>query len=310
MKPPRLRPIVCSSVLALLVLCVATISAAPPRTAPPAGLRENTPTVHALVNARIVVSPEQTIDKGTLVVRDGVIVAVGEKVEPPADARRLGRAGQDALSGLDRRLRRAVGATPPHAALERRAAAPAIGTRTSCRKFRADRLYATDAAANKKLRRQGITARLVAPSAGIIKGTSALVSTADDGGKQVILKDQVALHLKLTTRAARLGAAIPIRRWAPTRSCGRRSTTPAGTARPGTPSRSIPNWHGPSAATRWPCSRGYLGRKPPVVIDAADELYFLRADRIADEFDLNAIVRGSGDEYRRLRRDQGHRPRR
>ena len=44
----------------------------------------------------------------------------------------------------------------------------------------------------------------------------------------------------------------------------------------------------------------YLGRTPPVVIDASDELYFLRADRIGDEFDLNVIVRGSGDEYRRL----------
>ena len=38
----------------------------------------------------------------------------------------------------------------------------------------------------------------------------------------------------------------------------------------------------------------------PVIIDASDELYFLRADRIADEFGLDVIVRGSGDEYRRL----------
>jgi hypothetical protein len=46
--------------------------------------------------------------------------------------------------------------------------------------------------------------------------------------------------------------------------------------------------------------RGYLGGKAPVVIDSSDELYFLRADRVASEFGLQAIVRGSGDEYRRL----------
>ena len=46
--------------------------------------------------------------------------------------------------------------------------------------------------------------------------------------------------------------------------------------------------------------RGYLGGKHPVVIDAGDEIYFLRADRIGKEFGLDVIVRGSGDEYRRL----------
>src|SRR5439155_26814286 len=33
---------------------------------------------------------------------------------------------------------------------------------------------------------------------------------------------------------------------------------------------------------------------------APDELYFLRADRVAQEFGLNLAVRGSGYEYRRL----------
>ncbi len=46
--------------------------------------------------------------------------------------------------------------------------------------------------------------------------------------------------------------------------------------------------------------RDYPGRDKLVIIDAADELYFLRADRVADEFNLRAIVRGSGNEYRRL----------
>ena len=44
----------------------------------------------------------------------------------------------------------------------------------------------------------------------------------------------------------------------------------------------------------------FVGDSLPVVIDADDELYFLRADRLAQEFGLNAIVRGSGVEYRRL----------
>src|SRR5206468_2694261 len=42
-------------------------------------------------------------------------------------------------------------------------------------------------------------------------------------------------------------------------------------------------------------------RSMPVMIDAPDQQYFLRADRVAKEFNLsNAIIRGGGQEYRRL----------
>src|SRR5690242_12217442 len=56
-------------------------------TRPPDGLRSNTPTLHALVGARIVVSPTQVIERGTLVVDSGRIVAVGAEVAAPAGAR-------------------------------------------------------------------------------------------------------------------------------------------------------------------------------------------------------------------------------
>src|SRR5262249_45372394 len=43
-----------------------------------------------------------------------------------------------------------------------------------------------------------------------------------------------------------------------------------------------------------------LQEKLPFIIDASNELYFFRADRIGREFGLDVIVRGSGEEYRRL----------
>src|SRR5688572_12179247 len=64
------------------------------------GLHDNTPTVHALTNARIVVSPGKTIDKGTIVIRDGAIEAVGADVKPPADARVWDLAGKTIYPGL------------------------------------------------------------------------------------------------------------------------------------------------------------------------------------------------------------------
>src|SRR5258705_12842904 len=46
-----------------------------------------TPRVHAIVGARIVVAPGQVVERGTIVMRDGVITAVGAGVPVPADAR-------------------------------------------------------------------------------------------------------------------------------------------------------------------------------------------------------------------------------
>ncbi len=65
--------------LATSLIATAVSAQAAPATQPPAGLRETSRDVHAIVGATIVVSPNKTIDRGTLVVRDGVIAQVGAK---------------------------------------------------------------------------------------------------------------------------------------------------------------------------------------------------------------------------------------
>src|SRR3954470_6742927 len=69
--------------LAFAFICAVMLSARgqPPSTVPPNGLRDNPPGVHALVNAKILPSAGKTIEKGTLVLRDGVIVAIGEAAD-------------------------------------------------------------------------------------------------------------------------------------------------------------------------------------------------------------------------------------
>ncbi|MEK6757435.1 MAG: hypothetical protein AABZ02_14880 [Bacteroidota bacterium] len=86
----------CTIVL-VLALGVTSVLA---QTAPTVGLRENTPTVHAFTNARIVVAPGKIIARGTLVIRNGVIEAVGENVTLPADARVWDFKGSTLYPGL------------------------------------------------------------------------------------------------------------------------------------------------------------------------------------------------------------------
>src|SRR6267142_2613556 len=75
-------------------------AAAPPSTAPVEGLKQNTPAIYALSGCRIVSEPGKTIEKGTIVIRDGVIEAAGSDVKPPADARVLDLTGKTAYAGL------------------------------------------------------------------------------------------------------------------------------------------------------------------------------------------------------------------
>src|SRR5690606_41105321 len=74
----------------------------------------NTPGVHAFTNARIVVAPGRVLDRATLVVRDGVIEAVGANVRAPADARVWDMSGQTLYPGfIDAHADLAVAQAPP-----------------------------------------------------------------------------------------------------------------------------------------------------------------------------------------------------
>ena len=79
---------------------LAAHAAQPISTTPLEGLRDASPRVHALVGARIVAAPDQVIDNGTIVVRDGVIEAVGAGLAAPADARVWDAKGRTIYAGL------------------------------------------------------------------------------------------------------------------------------------------------------------------------------------------------------------------
>jgi len=64
------------------------------------GATHHGPSAHALTHARIVQAPGRVIENGTLVVRDGIIVAVGADVEAPADARVWDLEGATLYPGL------------------------------------------------------------------------------------------------------------------------------------------------------------------------------------------------------------------
>ncbi|MGH7453826.1 MAG: hypothetical protein ACRENG_20920, partial [bacterium] len=89
-----------TSLLSVLLILFWSAGLVFAQTSPTDGMRDNTPKVHALINARIIIAPGQVIEKGTVVVRNGVIEAAGATVSPPADARVWDLAGLTIYPGL------------------------------------------------------------------------------------------------------------------------------------------------------------------------------------------------------------------
>ncbi|HEX5104762.1 MAG TPA: amidohydrolase family protein, partial [Pirellulaceae bacterium] len=278
----------------LLALIAGHAPAAPPGTTPVEGLRENTPAVYALTNVRIVPEPGKAIEKGTIVIRDGVIEAAGADIKPPADARTIDLSGKTAYPGLiDAYSEITIGAEA------RRAGAPHWNP-SIAPQLDVALHHVPDEALHGKLRSQGITARLVAPGSRIIKGQSIVIATGEGDHARSILRSGVAQHFRLSVSPGGGREQYP--------------NSPMGAVALARQTLLDADWY----AKAWAAWRGNnelprpdrndslealapcLAGNQPAIIDAANEQYFLRADRFAREFGLQAIIRGSGREYRRL----------
>src|SRR5262245_30415469 len=187
-RPPARR----TAFLALLVLC------------PPA-FGQRTATTYAIRDAKVVVEPGTVLPKATVVVRDGLIAAVGPDVPVPPDAAVIDGKGltvypgfldAGTTRGFDPAVRRsAVG--PP--VVEDIAADPLIATKPDHRRgltpeFAAATALKPDEAADTAWRKVGVTAQLLAPDNGFLTGASCLVSLSGAAPRDTVLKSPVAQH--------------------------------------------------------------------------------------------------------------------
>src|SRR5688572_16722694 len=178
------------------------------------------PPVFALTNARIVTVSGATIDKGALVLRNGIIEAVGSNVSIPGDARQLDATGLtiypgliDALSdaGIEEAARsQTTGAGRTAATPAQQVQVPQVqqpqqsapvtspGERQSLSPYvQAADILNPSSRKIESLRAAGFTTALVAPTRGIFPGQSALVNLAGSSAGSMILKSPVALHISL-----------------------------------------------------------------------------------------------------------------
>jgi len=168
------------------------------------------PTVFAIKNARVIPEPGKVISEANVVIRDGLIEAVGPGVKIPPEALAVDGKGLtvyagyiDGLSnwGFDPALQRSEGGAP---AVEDTASEALAVTKPDNRKgMTPEFTVATALKAEDELadnwRKTGFTAHLVAPDGGIIVGQSALVSLSNRPPREAVLRTPVAMHAAFRT---------------------------------------------------------------------------------------------------------------
>ena len=270
------------------------------------------PGTYAITNARIVPVSGPAITRGTIVIRDGLIVAVGANVQAPADARVIDGAGSsvypgfiDATTHLGVPSRRAgaggggaggAGSAFGGAAQQQAIAAPnsehPVGLQPELRmidimEFEGDMLDAPRGA--------GITSVVAAPRDGIFKGQSAFVNLFGSSAQDMLVRTPVALHVGFQAVRGQgypgslLGVFASLRqmlldaqRYRDLQAAYARN--PRGMRRPE---------HDNSLAALVPV----LAKDVPVIMHADSEREIDRALDLANEFGLRAYIAGGEEAW-------------
>ncbi|HEY5838921.1 MAG TPA: amidohydrolase family protein [Pyrinomonadaceae bacterium] len=166
---------------------------------------------YAITNARIVTGSGPVIDRGTVVFRDGLIVAVGANVAAPADARVIDGTGLTVYPGIiDANTTLAIPRPSPtpgggggaFAGLFGQSAPSATSPNSPNLPGMQPEILASDLIRPggpeiEAARNAGITAAHTAPRGNVFLGQSALINLAGDTPQQMIVRSPVAQYIGL-----------------------------------------------------------------------------------------------------------------
>ncbi len=308
-------PIASRLLIGTLIACSAV---ARETTVPNEGLHSNTPRVHALIGATVFISPDQSVEDATIVLRDGLIESVNANSEIPDDARVWDFSDKviypgfiDAYThyGMPAGLKPskprspyAEGPPPP------RSSAPSqpgpkywnplvTPERDSAYYFKA---AAKDAEALSDI---GFTAVATFPGHGIFRGQGTLVNANGKALNESALGLKIAQHISfdLSPRNRSVSAdpyptslmgSMALVRQALYDAQWQADVSDAYKQNP-------IDFERPEENAALSELRPVISQNQFVVFNAQDELDYQRIHRIADEFSIDYAILGNGYEYRR-----------
>ncbi len=262
--------------------------------AAPVVMADRVPQVHAITGVRIVVGPGQVIESGTIVLRDGLIEAVGPSVAVPADARVWQPEKTTVYPGLIEAFH-----TVDWPTRDKEERSPAAHPNALINPERDATDIVWNAADLAKLREAGFTTALVAPKKGILRGQSVLIELGGGDLSGNLLRRHVAQNGGFDRTGGRgegypgsLMGAVALFRQTLLDARWQLDSLAAITKKPAQKR--------PAYSPALEALAATVEGKQPIFLQSQDVLDTLRLARLAREFKLDAVLVASGEEYKRL----------
>lgn len=277
------------AIFGFLALCQHALVWGQTGTSPDEGVRFSPPTTVWITGATITIAPGRVLDAGNLLIEGGKITAVGDVAAPPG-AEKIDLTGKHLYPAF----------VDPHAEFEATAAEYKAGhwNENVIPQRRMHAVANLDAAKLEAFRKAGVAIVLAAPTDGLIKGHSTVVLTGNEPLEKSILRPVAFQHMQLfPSRRARGYPNSPMGVVA----LARQTLSDADWyARAQQAAKATPALAAPDTNLALEELQAVIRGQQTLMIDGSNELYALRADRLAREFSAKLVVRGSGREYRQL----------
>ncbi len=266
---------------------------------------------YAITNAKIVTVSGATIEKGTVIIRNGLIDAVGANLQAPAGSQVFDATGMTVYPGFIDSLTNVGMPAPrpggqgggPGGGGQAAAAAAAAAAPTSNSNYQAG-LRPEDTAVNDirageaqfdAVRNAGITTVLTTGRTGIFNGQSAVINLAGDSVSAMVVKSPFAEHISFATTPGQypqslLGTFSALRQifldaQRLQELQKQYAANPKGLRRPDADK---------SLEALYPA----INRQMPVVFNANTDVQIIRALDLIKELNLNGIIAGGLESYK------------
>lgn len=264
-------------------------------TFPVNGAPDNRHNYYALINAKLYVDYQTVIEKATLLIKDGIVMDAGNKITVPTGAVIYDLKGKSIYPSLID-IYAAYGMPEIKKGERNWNRAPQMKSNTKGAygwnqaikpETEADKLFVADNKSAEDLRKLGFGSALTFKRDGIARGSAVFVSLANENENKTILKDKAAAMYSFdkgtSTQdypSSQMGSIALLRQ----------TYYDADWYKQGTKEKeyniSLDAWNKIQSL--------------PQIFETADKLSALRADKIGDEFKMQYIIKGDGDEYQRM----------
>jgi len=281
--------------LFFLLVCAATLAQAQPHF-PYNGVQDQRPDGWLLKNATIVSSPGQTLEGADLLLHEGRIEAIGKGLKLPKGYRELDMKGKFIYPSFIE-LHSSYGLLKGSSSGRNRNGGPqltparegAFGANDAIKAdMRAEILFHADAKAAAALRKAGFGAVVTHQADGIARGTATLVAVGDGPDQEQLLRASVTAHYSFSKGSSTqdypsslMGSIALLRQtyldaqWYQTNKNKLQLNDLA-----------LDGWLSSAAL--------------PQLFETSNKYDLLRADKIGDEFGIQYIIKGTGEEYQYL----------